>query len=107
MGYSAGKYLFEIDFQKRIFRLSTPVFSGDQAQAFVRFFSNLSSTKTTLLLEKNSVIFCKELPFVWGPQPTLRQQVYAFLRYAKKCRHHLSRLAYFEKMKDVQVILES
>jgi hypothetical protein len=53
------------------------------------------------------VMLSEDLPFVWGPQPTLRQQVYRFMRRAQKCRHILSRIEQMQQLHDVQDILES
>lgn len=100
----------EVDRSKKIFRLSAPVFSGEETapKAIAKFFASLpSQSASTLSLTEDNVVLHEELPFCWGPQPTMRQQFYRFLRRAQQCRHHLRCAANHERFGDAQSILDS
>lgn len=105
---SFSNYFLEIDTQKQIFRLSTQVFQGraELPQSVARLLSTRISQRATLSLEKNKIImFCEEIPFSWGPQPTMRQQFYSFVRRARQCRHLFGRLAQFEHRRNADSII--
>jgi hypothetical protein len=112
MGYSSGScnYFIDVDLQKQIFRMSTQVFRGSATlpKSIAEYFAALSTQRAALALDKQKVvILTEEIPFAWGPQPTLRQQFYRFLRRAQQCRHLLGRLAHIERRSDVEDMLES
>lgn len=103
------KYLIDVDLRKQTFRLSAPVFQGNTIlpQAAARLLATLPNQGTNLQLDKNKVMIIEELPFVWGPQPTLRQRFYDFIRRAQRCRHLFKRLAHIEHRQNVEDILDS
>jgi len=84
----------EIDWHKQIFRLSAPVFSGDSSasRAVAQFFASLQSecSRSFSLQEDKQILLQEEIPFSWGPQPTMREQVYRFLSHVKRCHHYLN-----------------
>ena len=99
MNDSSTNYILELDSQRQIFRLSAEVFRGpvEQPQAVALFLSMRLNQRPTISLQKNKVVLlCEEIPFSWGPQPTLREQFYRFVRRARQCRHLFGRLAQAE-----------
>jgi hypothetical protein len=107
MNDCSSHFFLEIDSQRQIFRMSAPVFQGTARlpQSVAHFLSKPISDRPTLSLEKNKVVMLtEEIPFSWGPQPTLRQQFYRFTRRARQCRHLFSRLAQSEHLRNTDVL---
>lgn len=104
---SGKPFTISIDPLKKTFRLSTPVFTGSAAapKAIAHYFASLPSRKATLSIQEDQIFLEETLPTSWGPQPTLRQQVYDFLRRAQRCHHHLRCAANDERLGDIQSIL--
>jgi hypothetical protein len=110
MDCSPTKYFLEIDTQKQSFRLSTPVFRGSSSlpQMAARFFMANASRRTSIAIEKGTIVMLREeIPCSWGPQPSLREKFYGFLRRAQRCRHLFKRIKHLEQLRDVDSILES
>ena len=110
MNDSDTHYFLELDSQKKIFRLTAPVFQGSSLlpQSVALFFATQFSEKNALSMEKNNVVMlCEEIPVSWGPQPTLRQQFYRFTNRARQCRHLFGRLAQFEHRDNVEILTSS
>ena len=84
-----------VDKQNKVFRLSTPVFNENEAVRWpkwaVQFFS--SKKPQTFYLNGHSIFFREEIPFNWGPQPTLRHQIYRFMQRAAQAKKKLSDIA--------------
>ena len=87
--------------------MTAPVFQGAAhlPQSVAHLLSTSISQRATLSLEKNKiVVICEEIPFSWGPQPTLRQQFYRFARRTRQCRHLFGRLAQCEHRRNAEVL---
>ena len=85
--------------------MSAPAYQGTAAspEAVARVLADRANLSSSLVLEKGkAVMFCEEIPFSWGPQPTLRQQFYRFVRRANQCRSLFGRLANWEHRKNVE-----
>ena len=107
MNDSATHYILEFDSQKKIFRLTAPVFQGSALlpQSVALFLATRFSGRPTLSMEKNKVVMiCEEISTSWGPQPTLRQQFYQFMSRARQCRHLFGRLAQLEHRSNVDAL---
>ncbi len=104
---SGKPFTISIEIAKKTFRLSAPVFSGDAAapKAIANYFASLPDRKATLSIQEDQILLEETLPCSSGPQPTLRQQVYDFLRRARRCHHHLRCAANDERLGDIQSIL--
>lgn len=101
----------EIDKAKKNFRLSAPIFSDDAdlPKAIAAYFASLPVNATTTLAvnEESQILFEQQLPCHWGPQPTLREQLYRFLRRARRCQHLLRSAANDERRGAAQAFLDS
>jgi len=109
MNSAPTNYIFQVDPQKQIFRMSAPVFQGFAGlpQSVALFLATRFSQRTSLTLDKNKVVvFSEEIPFSWGPQPTFRQQFYRFVQRARRCRHLFGRLAQIEHRRNADALID-
>ncbi len=97
----------EIDQQNKIFRMSTPVFSGSSEfpKSVAKFFTCLPQGSAYLSLKnEDGILFQEEFPFSGG---SMRQEFYQFLQKARQCRHLLDCVEQLERLRDANSLLES
>lgn len=101
----------DFDVKKKIFRLSTPIFSSHDAFPHVvktyvetRKDAVFKPHKTSFQMEGSQVLLSQEIPFALGFQATLRQQVDHFWQMSKQCHRMLSEMAIEEKYKDALIV---
>jgi hypothetical protein len=95
----------DFDLNKRIFILSVPIYSTQfflpsSVINYVKSRNNYSfkpHSTSFHLNEEKTVTLVQEIPFDWGFQPTLRDQVDHFWHLSKKCHQILSEIAIEEK----------
>jgi hypothetical protein len=105
-------YTLEVDSNTKNFRWSTPVYNGKDTlpRAAGSFLSTMCVQKssgeerrvTQLVLEKNKVLLREDIHFLQGPQSTMRQRFYHFLRRAERCRELLRTISMIEKVRDAK-----
>lgn len=101
-----GRIKIDFDLKRKIFLLSTPIFSSSSTLPQVvkdyveaRKNSTFKPHTTSFQIEGNKVLLSQEIPFSLGFQETLRQQVDHFWQMSKKCHRMLSEMAVEEEYK--------
>ena len=97
----------KVDFDRvnKLFRLSVPIYNYGKSipssvQKYVAARNNMTFRphRTSFQIDKESrVDLVQEIPFRWGFQPTLRNQVIEFSQLAKRCHQMLMEIAAEEK----------
>jgi hypothetical protein len=102
---SETKFFIEVDRDKKIFRLSAPVFRGSSAlvSKVAQFFASAGLQGASLTVQGKNVLFQQEVPFAGG----MRLQVHRFLRRANQCRNLFRDVENIERFQFVEAILES
>lgn len=102
-----GQIQIDFDANKKIFILSIPIFTTrfflpPSIKEYVEARKNniFKPHKTSFKMEGPSAVhLIQEIPFHWGFQPGLREQIDQFLQLSKRCHHILSEIAIEEKYK--------
>ncbi len=110
-----GQIKIDFDSSKKVFFLSAPIFSCSgqlpgsiKKYVEVREKHSFHPYKTSFLLDgENGVLLVQELPFVWGFQPSFREQVHAFRRLSESCHHLLLEMAIEEKLEQIERFLNA
>ena len=105
---TAANYFLELDSKRQIFRMFAPVYQGPSQlpRAAVRSVSMLNCPRAKLKLEQNqTVVLSEEIPFSWGPQPSMRQQYHSFMRRVRRYRYLFDSLAQMEHRSNADSIL--
>lgn len=107
-----GEVSIDFDSESKVFCLKIPIFSSKNMSKCVidyvlarqnHFFKPY---KTYFILEDSTTVYLlQEIPFIWGFQPSFREQIYAMRKLGVKMHQMLLEMAIEEKLKIVEDFL--
>jgi hypothetical protein len=102
-----GEIEVDFDAKRRVFRLSSPIFSGQELPKQVKNYvearkgMTFKPHATSFIVEGHEIRLLQEVPFDFGFQETLRLQIDRFRAMSKVCRERFTEMALEEKYQNL------
>jgi mRNA-degrading endonuclease HigB of HigAB toxin-antitoxin module len=102
-----GEIEVDFDAKRRVFRLSSPIFSSQEMPKQVKEYvearegMTFKPHSTLFRVEGHEIRLIQEVPFNFGFQETLRMQIDRFKAMSKVCRERFAEMALEEKYQNL------